>query len=39
VAHPHTPGGRMPSRSLEIARPTIQLDMNSLASHTRPTAA
>lgn len=31
VANPRTPGGRrMPSRSLEISRPTIQLDMNAL---------
>ncbi|KAF5248188.1 hypothetical protein FAUST_371 [Fusarium austroamericanum] len=31
VANPRTPGGRrMPSRSLEIARPSIQLDMNAL---------
>ncbi|KAF4981481.1 hypothetical protein FZEAL_2724 [Fusarium zealandicum] len=31
VANPLTPGGRrMPSRSLEISRPTIQLDMTAL---------
>lgn len=31
VANPRTPGGRrMPSRSLEISRPAIQLDMSSL---------
>ncbi|KAF4453971.1 putative arrestin-related trafficking adapter C2D10.04 [Fusarium austroafricanum] len=31
VANPRTPGGRrMPSRSLEISRPTIQLDMSAL---------
>ncbi|CAG7556223.1 unnamed protein product [Fusarium equiseti] len=31
VANPRTPGGRrMPSRSLEISRPNIQLDMNAL---------
>ncbi|KAF5664137.1 arrestin containing protein [Fusarium heterosporum] len=31
VANPRTPGGRrMPSRSLEISRPTIQLDMDAL---------
>ncbi|KAF4984926.1 hypothetical protein FDECE_16968 [Fusarium decemcellulare] len=33
VANPRTPGGRrMPSRSLEISRPTIQLDMAALRS-------
>lgn len=30
VAHPRTPGGRMPSRSLEIARPSIELNMDTL---------
>jgi arrestin-related trafficking adapter 3/6 len=38
VAHPRTPGGRMPSRSLEISRPAIQLNMDNIATHTRPTA-
>ncbi|KAH7144385.1 hypothetical protein B0J13DRAFT_43942 [Dactylonectria estremocensis] len=30
VAHPMTPGGRMPSRSMEIARPPITLDMGAV---------
>lgn len=30
VAHPGTPGGRMPSRSVEIPRPPINLDMADL---------
>lgn len=38
VAHPHTPGGRMTSRSLEINRPPVQLNMSSLANHTRAAA-
>ncbi|KAF5018095.1 hypothetical protein F66182_9934 [Fusarium sp. NRRL 66182] len=33
VANPRTPGGRrMPSRSLEISRPPIQLDMSAIRS-------
>lgn len=35
VAHPHTPGGRMPSRSMEMTRPSIQLNMDSLAGQGR----
>ncbi|OAA57288.1 arrestin domain containing protein [Cordyceps fumosorosea ARSEF 2679] len=31
VAHPRTPGGRMPSRSLEIARPPVNLNLEDLA--------
>ncbi|KAF7543965.1 hypothetical protein G7Z17_g10313 [Cylindrodendrum hubeiense] len=30
VAHPSTPGGRMPSRSMEISRPPITLDMGAI---------
>lgn len=30
VAHPRTPGGRMQSRSFEIARDTFELQMNAL---------
>ena len=30
VAHPRTPGGRMPSRSLEISRPPVNLNLASL---------
>lgn len=30
VANPRTPSGRMPSRSLELARPTIELNMDTL---------
>lgn len=32
VAHPRTPGGRMPSRSMEINRPAITLNMDNLAT-------
>lgn len=32
VAHPHTPGGHMPSRSMEISRPAITLNMDTLTS-------
>jgi len=35
VAHPHTPGRRMPSRSVEIPRPTINLDMAALTRRSR----
>ncbi|KAI5457629.1 hypothetical protein BGZ63DRAFT_427668 [Mariannaea sp. PMI_226] len=35
VAHPNTPGGRMPSRSMEISRPPINLDMEALARRSR----
>ncbi|KAJ3959920.1 hypothetical protein N0V92_003471 [Colletotrichum tropicale] len=36
VAHPRTPGGRRaPSRSLEIQRPPMQLDMNALPTLAR----
>ena len=34
VAHPHTPGGRMPSRSMEISRPAITLNMDTLTSRS-----
>jgi hypothetical protein len=34
VAHPRTPGGRMPSRSMEIPRPPITLNLNSLPNRT-----
>lgn len=38
VAHPRTPGGRMPSRSLEISRPPINLNMDNLRRRAaRPT--
>ncbi|CAM1509876.1 Fc.00g002110.m01.CDS01 [Cosmosporella sp. VM-42] len=30
VAHPRTPGGRMPSRSFEISRPPIELNMDTI---------
>lgn len=30
VSHPRTPGGRMPSRSMEIARPPLTLNLASL---------
>lgn len=39
VAHPHTPGGRMPSRSMEISRPPVQLNMSQMNSHSRAYAA
>jgi hypothetical protein len=32
VAHPRTPGGRMPSRSFEISRPPIDLNLDSIRS-------
>ncbi|TFB06085.1 hypothetical protein CCMA1212_001403 [Trichoderma ghanense] len=36
VAHPRTPGGRrMPSRSMEISRPPIDLNMTSLLQQQR----
>lgn len=38
VAHPRTPGGRMPSRSMEINRPPITLNMDNLANHQTQTA-
>ncbi|KAM3541192.1 hypothetical protein ARSEF1564_005883 [Beauveria bassiana] len=31
VAHPRTPGGRMPSRSLELARPMMNLNIENMA--------
>jgi len=31
VAHPRTPGGRMPSRSLELSRPPINLNIENMA--------
>ncbi|OPB41024.1 hypothetical protein A0O28_0107210 [Trichoderma guizhouense] len=35
VAHPRTPGGRrMPSRSMEISRPPIDLNINALLSRS-----
>lgn len=34
VAHPRTPGGRMPSRSMEISRPAITLNLPSLPNRT-----
>ena len=36
VAHPRTPGGRMPSRSFELTRPPLSLNMDALASRSRP---
>ncbi|GJN71725.1 hypothetical protein PLICBS_005793 [Purpureocillium lilacinum] len=30
VSHPRTPGGRMPSRSMEIRRPTVDLNLSDL---------
>lgn len=39
VAHPHTPGGRMPSRSMEIARPVPELHMGALATQPAATTA
>ena len=39
VAHPRTPGGRMPSRSLEISRPPIILDMSAVPVRNRSTAS
>lgn len=32
VAHPRTPGGRMQSRSMEISRPPINLNMDNIAN-------
>jgi hypothetical protein len=32
VANPRTPGGRMPSRSMEIQRPSISLNMDNVLS-------
>ena len=38
VAHPRTPGGRIPSRSLEISRPAVQLRMPTVPNRaTTPT--
>lgn len=37
VAHPRTPGGRMPSRSMELSRPVPEMHMGALP--TRTTAA
>lgn len=34
VAHPRTPGGRMPSRSFELSRPPVNLSLENLP--TRP---
>jgi hypothetical protein len=39
VAHPHTPGGRMPSRSMEISRPVPDLHMGALATQPAATTA
>lgn len=39
VAHPRTPGGRMPSRSLEITRPPINLNLQDLAKRRNAAAA
>ena len=39
VAHPHTPGGRMPSRSMEISRPIPDLHMGALATQPAATTA
>lgn len=35
VAHPRTPGGRMPSRSLELSRPPMNLSLDSLPKRNR----
>lgn len=32
VVHPRTPGGRMQSRSMEISRPSINLNMDNIAA-------
>lgn len=37
VVHPRTPGGRMSSRSMEISRPPINLNINSLPNQTQAT--
>ena len=39
VIHPRTPGGRMPSRSLELSRPPVNLDMDSLPKRRNQRAA
>ncbi len=39
VAHPRTPGGRMPSRSLEIPRPPMNLNVESLAKRRNAAAS
>ncbi|TQV91961.1 arrestin domain-containing protein [Cordyceps javanica] len=40
VAHPRTPGGRrMPSRSLEISRPPMNLNLEDLAKHRNAAAS
>ncbi|PHH91859.1 hypothetical protein CDD83_10032 [Cordyceps sp. RAO-2017] len=35
VSHPRTPGRRMPSRSMEIARPPLRLNLDSLPDRSR----
>jgi hypothetical protein len=39
VIHPRTPGGRMPSRSLELSRPPMTLNMDSLPKRRNQGAA
>ncbi|KAI6780110.1 putative arrestin-related trafficking adapter protein-like protein [Emericellopsis cladophorae] len=39
VANPRTPGGRMPSRSMEIQRPTISLNMDNVVTSQQRQAA
>lgn len=39
VVHPRTPGGRMPSRSLELSRPPMTLNMDSLPKRRNEGAA
>lgn len=34
VAHPRTPGGRMPSRSFEFSRPPVNLNLGNLPTRT-----
>ncbi|KJZ72100.1 hypothetical protein HIM_08555 [Hirsutella minnesotensis 3608] len=37
VSHPRTPGGRMPSRSMEIARPALTVNLEGLDNRSRDT--
>ncbi|OAQ97809.1 hypothetical protein LLEC1_02548 [Akanthomyces lecanii] len=39
VAHPRTPGGRMPSRSFEISRPPMNLNLQNLAKRRNAAAS
>ncbi|KAJ6787874.1 hypothetical protein PWT90_08931 [Aphanocladium album] len=39
VAHPRTPGGRMPSRSLELSRPPMNLSLENLPKRRNAAAS